>query len=86
MPKQGRNTTTIVRDVASGISEARTRHRRKARTTLRRVVELLADKYHVRRIVLIGSLAGIDRFRRMCIIMCSRRCGIWLPIWQLTTV
>ena len=51
-----------VREVADGVSAARARRLRRAHATLRRVVELLARKYHVRRIVLIGSLAESHRF------------------------
>ena len=54
--------TTTVRDAAAGISAARTRRLRMARSTLRRVVDLLVHKYHVRRVVLIGSLAESERF------------------------
>lgn len=53
---------TTVQDVADGISAARSRRLRRARAMLRRVVDLLAIKYHVRRIVLVGSLAESARF------------------------
>ena len=53
---------TTVSEAAACISAARTRRIRRARAALQRAVELLSRKYHVRRIVLIGSLAEQDRF------------------------
>jgi predicted nucleotidyltransferase len=53
---------TTVREAAAGISAARARRLRRARTVLGRAVDLLAHKYRVRRIVLIGSLAEGRRF------------------------
>ena len=53
---------TTLRQTAAGISAARARRQRRARSVLGRAVDLLARKYHVRRIVLVGSLAGGRRF------------------------
>jgi len=53
---------TTVRETAAGISAARARRLRRAQAALRRAVDLLAIKYRVRRVILIGSLAEGERF------------------------
>lgn len=48
--------------IASTLSSSRKRRFRKAQATLKKIVELLVKKYHVKRIVLLGSLVDKDRF------------------------
>ncbi len=51
-----------VHEAAAGITAVRARRLRRARARLRCVVDLLAVKYQVRRLVLIGSLSDSARF------------------------
>lgn len=51
-----------VHDAAASVASARARRLRRANATVRRAVEMLRDKYHVRRVVLVGSLSGGERF------------------------
>lgn len=51
-----------IKDAATHISAVRNQRFIRAQKAVRKVVALLADKYHVRKIVLTGSLAGGDRF------------------------
>lgn len=50
------------KDAATHISAVRNQRFMRAQNAVRKVVALLVDKYHVSKIVLIGSLAGGDRF------------------------
>lgn len=51
-----------VKDTAAHISAIRNRRFARAQHAARKVVDLLVDKYHVRKIILIGSLADKNRF------------------------
>ncbi len=49
-------------DVASGISNLRNQRFLRARSALRRITTMLIRRYHVKKIILIGSLADKDHF------------------------
>ena len=49
-------------DTISSISSLRTERFLKAQATLKKVVNILVRKYHVSKIILIGSLADKERF------------------------
>ncbi len=51
-----------LKDAAAGISALRNKRFLKAVTALKRAINILVKKYHVSRIILIGSLADKQRF------------------------